>query len=108
MYSFKVSNTILLCVCFQQFHMEFLIIHKLFMLCTTVQPRVAMRLCGKVGGWMGGAFLKNNQCFTRLHHSYVYHALCKFASNTTIFTLIPGLRAEPRVTTVKIIHVHLA
>ena len=56
----------------------------------------------------GGAFLKNNQCFTRLHHSYVYHALCKFASNTTIFTLIPGLRAEPRVTTVKIIHVHLA
>ena len=37
---------------------------------------------------------------------FVYHALCKFASNTTIFTSIPELRAEPCVTTVKKLLVH--
>lgn len=116
MYTFKASNTILLCVCFQQFHIEFLIIHRLFMLCTTVQPKIAMRLCRKVGGIFKkkhAVFYQASQHLCLFMQSVnllmlVYHAVCKFASSTTIFTSIPVLRAEPHVTTVKITHVHLA
>ena len=98
MCTFKASNTILLCV--QQFHMEFLIMHRLFMLCTTVQPKIDVRR--KVGVWG----ISKKACsvlpgFTTF--MLVYHALCIFSSNTTNITSIPGLRAEPHVTTVKLL-----